>query len=333
MDMNVEIFATGKWNGMNFTLADLNTIAATFKTLGGNHKVPLKFGHNDKQKMTDGQPALGWVSDVKVVGNKLMAKFTDVPDIVHAAFEKKLYRNVSIELDFDVSYKGQHYPMVLSGVALLGADLPAVNTLKELTHYLGQDAGFSVGRHAMFSAIAGNIGDEQMDIKEISDKLDAVIASNATLASENTTLKAQVATFTASADAAVALGKKTAVDAKRTEVKAVFEDAVKAGAITPAAREQFSKLLRVDDDVAVMAIDITEVKALVNTGKKGFSTEQGRQGERQEDGNLAPDVKMANAIQEVLAKKEAADWGTAQAIVFARDPKLAREYVNFNEKE
>ena len=34
-----------------------------------------------------------------------MAEFTDVPDIVMSAFKKKLYRNVSIELDAGVQHK------------------------------------------------------------------------------------------------------------------------------------------------------------------------------------------------------------------------------------
>lgn len=332
--MTVEIFAVGRWNGMEFTLADLQKIAATFAALGDNHKVPLKFGHNNEQPMTDGQPALGWVSDVWVENNKLMAKFSDVPDIVQAAFDKKLYRNVSIELDFDVQYKDTHYPMVLSGVALLGADLPAVNTLKELTHYVGQNAGFSVGYRAMYSAIAGNNqGDNEMDIKELSDKLDKVIDANTKLATENAEMKSKVAAFEASAKASTDAASAAKITAKRKEVTDVLEAAVKSGAILPAQREQFSTLLKLNDDAAVEGIELDAVKALVNTGKKAFSKEQGTSGNNKEQSAKSPDAQIADAIQEILAKGEAADFSTAQQMVFRRDPELARAYVTYNDKK
>ena len=101
MELTAEIFAVGRWNGFEFSLVDLQRIAETFKALGDKHRVPLKFGHNNEQPMTDGQPALGWVTDVWVAGEKLMAKFSDIPEIVFNAMQKKLYNNVSVELDFD----------------------------------------------------------------------------------------------------------------------------------------------------------------------------------------------------------------------------------------
>ena len=58
-----------------------------------------------------------------------MATFADMPDIVFEAISKKRYRKVSIELDKDATHKGETFKWILSGVALLGAVLPAVNTL------------------------------------------------------------------------------------------------------------------------------------------------------------------------------------------------------------
>src|SRR5690606_25974082 len=93
-----EIFAVGKWNGLEFTEADLDDIVANFDRLKDIHKVPLKFGHNDEQPITDGQPAIGWVSRVYRKGKKLLADFSDVPSVVVEAIKKKLYRTVSVEL-------------------------------------------------------------------------------------------------------------------------------------------------------------------------------------------------------------------------------------------
>lgn len=339
----VEIFAAGKWNGYLFTADDLHSIVESFNILGDKHRVPLKFGHNNEQTMTDGQPALGWVTALKVEGDKLIAQFSDVPELVRAAFVKKLYRNVSVELDLDVSHMGQHYAFVLSAVALLGADIPAVNTLKDLTHYLGQDAAFSVGRRALFSAIAGELsqGDINMDlaqltakVAELSASLESLTTERVTLAAENAALKAQVAKFETDNRAATEAAAKAKLEAKRTEIKQVLEDGVKAEAITPAAREQFTKLLRLDNDTALEALEVADVKALVGAGKASFSQAHGRGNAGQgESSQLTPDAQVTQEINVILAAGTAKDFATAQQMVFARNPQLARDYINANDKE
>ena len=337
MDKRIEIFAVGKWNGMEFSLADLQGIVDAFNKLGENHKVPLKFGHNNEQPMTDGQPAIGWVKGLSIEGNKLIADVTDIPQIVMSAMDQKLYRNVSVELDIDVTHKDSHYPLVLSGVALLGADIPAVSTLKDLTHYLDRNASFSVGRQAVFTAIAGNnTGENNMDLKELSDqvaalasKVEALTAEKITLAADKKALEAEVAQFKASAEAKVAADNKAKIDAKRAEVTAIFEEGVKAELITPAQRTQFSKLLKVEDDKAVEELAIEEVKALIAGGKKyEFGRVQGKEGDTVDD--RSPDVIVFERCQECVDKKEATDLFAAQQIVFRRDPELAKAYINFN---
>jgi len=340
--LDVEIFAVGKWNGMEFTADDLQNIAAAFNTLQDNHRVPLKFGHNNEQPVTDGQPALGWVKKVWVDGAKLFATFADVPAIVMEAIKKKLYRNVSIELDLDVMYKSQHYPAVLSGVALLGADIPAVNTLKDLTHYMGRGAGFSAGRRAVFSAVAGNQPKENvMDLEkltakvaELSSTVATFTADNAKLKAENAELAAKVAKFEADNKASEAAATKGRLEAKRTEVLAILEDGVKGAAITPAQRETFKKALRVDDDAAVQAIDVESVKAMVGPAKKQFSREQAAAGAAAGAGEkttLRADQELVVRCKELVGKGEAKTIAEARGLVFARDPELADRYVNMKE--
>ena len=160
--LTAEIFAVGKWNGMPFTKDDLASIAKNFDSFRDLLKVPLKFGHNDEQPMTDGQPALGWVDRVWIDGDKLMAEFADMPSKVMDAIRKKLYRKVSVELDIGVNHKGREYDYVLSGVALLGADIPAVSVLADLDHYMMRRA-FSSGHRATFAAIAGSFNHSEGD--------------------------------------------------------------------------------------------------------------------------------------------------------------------------
>lgn len=177
-----EIFAVGKWNSFEFTLNDLRKMATSFNSLKDVLQVPLKFGHNDDQQMTDGQPALGWISDVFLKGEKLVAEFSDIPDIVYNAMQKGLYKNVSVELDFDVNYKNSFYDFVLTGVALLGADLPAVNTLNDLTKYMARDSvhAFSKTENAAYYAADSHksfiIGDNDMseDIAKLKSELEAL---------------------------------------------------------------------------------------------------------------------------------------------------------------
>lgn len=339
-ELDAEIFAVGKWNGFPFTLNDLRMMEAAFNELGDNLRVPLKMGHNDEQPLTDGQPALGWVSKVWVAGEKLMAKFTDMPTIVYDAMQKKLYRNVSIELDMDVKYKEKDFPFVLSGVALLGADIPAVNTLADLKHYLSRNAAFSVGRQMVFTAIAGQPPTKEymMTIEELTKKVAELTTDVATFTTENAKLKAdnaelqsKVAKFNADAAAKAEADAKAAVAAKRAQVTTILEDGVKSEAITPAQRETYSRVLRLDDDTAVSALDIEQVKALVPTGKKQFSKEQGRDTAGSDD--LDAPSRVVAEVNAMLAKGEAKTFAEAQSVLFTRNPKLAREYVDFNDKE
>lgn len=340
-EKRIECFAVGKWNGMDFTVADLNMIVSAFKMLGDNHRVPLKFGHNTDQAMTDGMPAIGWVKSLSVEGDKLIADVTDIPDIVMNAMDKKLYRNVSVELDLDVKYKDQNYPIVLSGIALLGADTPAVNVLKDLTHYLSRGAGFSAGRKAVFSAIAGNKqGEDNMDLTQLTAEVAKLSASveklsgdNATLTATNKELTAKLATFSAEKATAEATATKARNDTKRADINAIFEEGIKAELITPAQRGQFTKLLRLDDDSALDSIVVDDVKALVTGGKKfDFGRKAtGKQGDKQEDERTS-DVIVAEKAQELVDKKEAPDLFAAQLIVFRRDPELAKAWAHGNDK-
>lgn len=339
--LDTEIFAVGKWNGLSFSGDDLNLIAKTFSELGDNMRVPLKFGHNDEQQMTDGKPALGWVEKVWVAGDKLMARFTDVPKLVVDAISKKLYRNVSVELDMDVQYKAKQYPFVLTGVALLGADIPAVNTLKDLTHYMGRGAAFSVGRRAVFSAIAGQSTKkgstmelEQLtkQVTELSTQVANFSAENAKLVADNARLSTEVEKFKADATARTTAETKARLDAKRNTVTQVLEDGVKSEAITPAQREQFKKLARIDDDAALDALNVDDVKALTTGGKKQFSREQGKQG-KQEGGDMPVGMRIIEECNKIISAGEAKNLFAAQSILFTRNPQLAREYADFNEEK
>ena len=133
----VEVFAVGTWNGMKFVGADLEEIADNTNALLSKKalRAPIKLGHSKTQILaqSDGQPALGWLDNFKVKGNKLLADLRDIPEILIKSIEGNLFKQVSIELKHE-----QNTGWFARGLAILGADLPAVKNLEDLQIYLSE---------------------------------------------------------------------------------------------------------------------------------------------------------------------------------------------------
>ena len=345
--VEAEIFAPGTWNKTwKFTAQDLNDIVANFKALGDNHHVPLKFGHNDKQPMTDGYPALGWVSDVWVKDDKLIAKFESVPAIVKKAFDAKLYRHVSVELDVDVEHRGKKYKYVLSAVALLGADIPAVNTLKDLQHYLDGGERLAASRREVFSTVQGNLTktseEDEMTKEELEQAIKAAVApieaSVAKFSTENATLKAENEAY-------------KAAQAKQTEQEAVgkiklhrdtltnkLETAVKGGILTPAQREGALRFMRIADDKAVLEtteVQVDEYIKINGNTKKVHMSDTGRGAGTQNDGGSTEYNDAGSEIVARAQKLQGEDgklsFSAARDRVMNADPALAKAWLGTDE--
>lgn len=293
----VEVFAVGTWNGYTFTKNDLDEIVRGFSTLHkeGALEAPLKFGHNDEQALTDGYPALGWIDELFVKDDekgrsKLWARFVDVPKIVYEAAKKKLYRKVSIELEFDVEHKGRRFPYMLTGIALLGADLPAVNTIADLAAYMGRGS-LTASRRASFSAVSGNINERKSNMAEIDDK-------------ELEALRAQ-AKKAADAEAEIANFRKQENDRKvktaRDTINGILDKAVTDLRATPAQRAAFAKILKVDDDEAVLSLSPEDVEALLPTKSDGDGGVFGRQKQEQSTDNEDTDELLHSEAKKIQA--------------------------------
>lgn len=340
MKLTQEIFAVGTWNGFPFTLNDLRKMAQAFKDLGQYLKVPLKIGHNDEQAITDGQPAIGWVTDMTVDEQskppKLIATFDDVPGIVSEAIAKKLYRNVSIELDFDVAHKDARYDFVVTAVALLGADLPAVNVLNDLGAFLASrdsnlpQGDYSVGRHVTFSAIKQPIGGA-MTLEEmqaaLAKKEAELAAANAKFSTLETTSKAQFEALQANFDKLQADTKAAAVTAARAKFTAILDDAVRSGSIIPAQREVFKTVLGLDDDEKVVELNEADVKALF--GNAGTPPDGKTAGSDDDDGETA-DVKLVSLTRKFMLDHGERSFTKAFFSVAGANPELHAEYLAQN---
>jgi hypothetical protein len=134
---NVEVFSVGKWNDTKITLDDLKDMVRSFEDLKNGWRPCLKLGHDQQQLVAraSGLPAIGWVENLYLNGNKLMADFCDIPEKVYKLIQAKSYRKVSCEVYFNFEYKDQKYKAFLGAVALLGAEKPGVMDLNDI---LGQ---------------------------------------------------------------------------------------------------------------------------------------------------------------------------------------------------
>lgn len=130
----LEIFSTGKWNGDDYSQTDLQAMVDAFPKVG--FEPTAKAGHEDgqdnpaKAKMVFGAPALGYVKNLYVKGNKLMADLRGIPAKFGALVKAGAYRRVSAEIYWNYkAHDGTVYPRVLKSVAFLGAEIPALPNL------------------------------------------------------------------------------------------------------------------------------------------------------------------------------------------------------------
>lgn len=130
----VEIFSAGTWNKDEYKLDDLMSIVTAFNTLKDGFKPFIKLGHDPNQRLarSSGLPAVGWVENVYIKGQKLFADFENIPEKIFKLIKSKAYRKVSCEIYWDLDVDGTKYPRVLGAVALLGAETPGVMNLDDI---------------------------------------------------------------------------------------------------------------------------------------------------------------------------------------------------------
>jgi uncharacterized protein YdaT len=177
----VEIFATGTHNGDVYTEADLDEMVRAHNEL--DFRPAVKIGHT---KDSPGAPAYGWVKNVKRVGQKLVADFTDMHDSVVDALRKRSYDRVSSEVYFNLNRGGKKFGRALKAVALLGADVPAVANLVPL-HKMEFAA---TGEFEKFSAHEGALDVSPEKVFEcLNERASALIHKLSTQESEMKTAK------------------------------------------------------------------------------------------------------------------------------------------------
>lgn len=130
--LGVELVKTGTWSAqtgeVTITRADLAAAVAAQR----HFPTPvLRLGHQDPR--FDGSPALGKVKNLRLsdAGNTLLGDLIDVPQwLAHDLHNT--YPQRSVEGLFNTTANGHHFRFVVTGLALLGSEPPAVSTLKDL---------------------------------------------------------------------------------------------------------------------------------------------------------------------------------------------------------
>lgn len=138
----VEIARTGRWNAStgewNCTRSQLADAVRAHQS--GKFRAPvLKRGHvdpryaGDAHVNADGEPALGQVRNLRLAngGDSLIGDLL-VPDWLDEELPA-IYPSRSVEADLGVETSdGDHFDMVVSGLALLGVTAPAIQSLADL---------------------------------------------------------------------------------------------------------------------------------------------------------------------------------------------------------
>ncbi len=350
MDIHgVEIFATGVWKGKKIITKDLEQMARNHAKLS-KIRIPLKFGHNDEQKITDGQPALGWVTGLRVVNNKLVADFEQVPEIVHAAIKAGRYDRVSSEVLFGIKAGDEELGTVLIGVALLGADLPVVSDLEGLSKLVASDdlkdaVGFSFEMDAdlnysqeektgadlsKYTGADNKNHPQEVDMDELKQlKTDMEVIQNSmsglkqeleTANGKTSTAEAELKTFQIQAKKEANEKSVALFTASRKSVLDRCNEMVKTGKLVPALRDKIEEAIEVQKDNfsqqgEILQFNSDTVIELLDkfSGAKLPAGEQGI-GSGQDDGKgdeQTPDIEVEKLTRIHMSKNGVEDFGEA----------------------
>jgi cation transport regulator len=339
-EFDAEIFSVGTWNGDKYTTKDLDAMVEAFPALAQEIKPPVKLGHNEQQMATvmkDGHPALGWVKAVKRQGDKLIATLTGVPEIVYNAITAGRYKRVSAEIYWNLKAAGKTFKRALAGVALLGADIPAVTNLADLDAYLGQsihDGSFErVGVYSFAVDDSGTILlQEEPDMAD-----DAKKEYEVKLKEMETALKATEEEKTKyMKDLEELKGKVTAEkkEQRETAIKEFCEKAVKEGRMLPFERDAiiaFDKHSYTDE--GGYAITFDALKESIEKREKVIPLNEEKGKHKTDTKEYDSPVKELDArARKYMAEHEKVDYGQAMQAVMAEDEELAKEYLGMTNK-
>lgn len=169
----VEVMRVGTWQGQGcpaggckITSEHLADMVKAHKATSDKLQIPVKLGHNKEQPLTkaDGLPSAGWVHNLRLRGETLVADFKEVPGKIADLIRAGAYKQRSAELRENMAIDGTKYPHVLTAVALLGSQIPAVDSLDDIKATYGRaELDFLDEEGAGYSVFAAGDDDAKPD--------------------------------------------------------------------------------------------------------------------------------------------------------------------------
>jgi len=327
-----DIFAAGRWNGDEYTEADIDDLIKNFELLSQepNFKVPLKvdFFKETKEKHHGGQPAVGWITKLTKEGKKLFAQIDHIPKVVKELIEKKAYRQVSSEIRWNLKKGEQRLRRVLTGVALLGVEVPGVSTLEEFSalYSLELEEDEEV-RSYIFETKEGAMTPEE--IKKLQDEKAALEKSLQEQKDFTTKLEGEKKAAEAKLAEEAKKAADLANDQRKADIKAFVELKKTEGKILPAQEEKVIQVFEALDDSKMVIFTNADKKEEQKSIRKVF--------EELFDSmpkiiDFAPKSKEGEKTEEFVAKPES-EAGTkeSQELAFKAKKYMAENKCSYND--
>jgi len=352
---SVEIFATGNHRGnrvVEITTDDLAHMVNSFNELTTSiegFQPVLKLGHDDVQKFfgaRKGAPNLGFVEKIWMEGNKILANFTNVPDALVDLIKMRRFNSVSIEMFPKTVFNGKEFKNVLTAVALLGAELPAVKGLKELAATLFTEMPDDPVFEGDKIELKGT--DQMTTVTYTQEQHDALVAAAVAKATETvkTEFEGVVTTLTTERDDSVTK-RETAETALRTfedatrkrEAEKMVDDAITAGKLLPKQKDNalafalsLTGTIKFGDDEKSASKVFEEF--LADMPKKIDLSENGEGEGDNGDGKAkfdTPSEEVHARAESAMKKDKDLDYAAARQLVLSEDEALKTRYFYVEE--
>lgn len=341
----VQAFKTGTHKDMlgrtdTFTEADLDTMVSAFSETFPALMPPVVLGGKHEESLGI---APGWVTALERRGQKLMAKVKLAPP-VYDAVKKELYKTLSPRIDWNKEVEGKRHEKVLTHLALLGKDLPAVKGMDDLQTYFSETSLTTecTDSTRMYQEAINLSKDEEGDM-DLAQKVAELTAQVATLTAAGTTKDAEHSATLAAKDAELEASQAVAAafseqESKRKkegvleEVRSFCEERVEAGTMPPAAREVLLEAIgesRSYSEEAGLALTWDTVRKYT----EALGAAKPAEGEGGKGAGAGSGEGTENATAQLMQKTEAFalehSMSFAEALPKVRDanPELTRQYV------
>lgn len=262
----VEVFSAGLWNGDEYTTRDLDEMVAAFEENKKYIRPALKLGHDDNQALLqrDGMPAAGWVGKLYRKGKKLLADFEEIPGKIYELLKRGAYKKVSSEIWWNTNVNGKAYRRLLTGIALLGADMPGVMNLADIFERYAAEGGdlrvyeseaksftINIDRHELTQGddmTPEQIAKLKADLEAATKRADDAEAAKKEYTATQSKLEADLAELKKNFAAVQARETKAAEEAVAAKLETEVTTLVSEKLVTPAMKPYVKALLAGEPD-------------------------------------------------------------------------------------